>query len=223
MRIVVLGAPGAGKGTHCKRIADKYRLMHLSSGDILRRERAEGTELGKKAQSYMDAGTLVPDDLIVKMMSNAIANAGPAGYVLDGFPRTVNQAKALDESLAGGKSGIDIVINLQVDDGVVLDRITGRRSCPKCGAVYHVRNMPPKNDGVCDLDGTKLVQRPDDTAEVVKNRLATYYQQTAPVVEYYESKRTVYDIDANKDADTVAAVIFRKLDSLGGKAKRKSR
>jgi adenylate kinase len=223
MRIVVLGAPGAGKGTHCKRIADKYKLMHLSSGDILRRERAEGTELGKKAQSYMDAGTLVPDDLIVKMMSNAIANAGPAGYVLDGFPRTVNQAKALDESLAGGKSGIDIVINLQVDDGVVLDRITGRRSCPKCGAVYHVRNMPPKNDGVCDLDGTKLVQRPDDTAEVVKNRLATYYQQTEPVVEYYKSKRTVYDIDANKDADTVAAVIFRKLDSLGGKAKRKSR
>jgi len=223
MRIVVLGAPGAGKGTHCKRIADKYRLVHLSSGDILRRERAEGTELGKKAQSYMDAGTLVPDDLIVKMMSNAIANAGPAGYVLDGFPRTVNQAKALDESLACGRSGIDIVINLEVDDGVVLDRITGRRSCPKCGAVYHVRNMPPKKDGVCDLDGTKLVYRPDDTDEVVKNRLATYYQQTEPVVEYYKSKRTVYDIDANKDADSVAVIIFRKLDTLAGKAGRKSR
>jgi len=223
MRMVVLGAPGAGKGTHCKRIADKYRLVHLSSGDILRRERAEGTELGKKAQSYMDAGTLVPDDLIVKMMSNAIADAGPAGYVLDGFPRTVNQAKSLDESLAGGKSGIDIVANLEVDDGVVLDRITGRRSCPKCGAVYHVRNMPPKKDGVCDLDGTKLVQRPDDTEEVVRNRLATYYQQTEPVVDYYKSKRPVYDIDANKDADSVAAVIFRKLDTLAGKAGRKSR
>jgi len=223
MRIVVLGAPGAGKGTHCKRIAERYRVVHLSSGDILRRERAEGTDLGKKAQGYMDAGTLVPDDLIVQMMSNAIAKAGPAGYVLDGFPRTVNQAKALDESLAGGTGGIDIVINLQVDDNVVLDRITGRRSCPKCGAVYHVRNMPPKRDEVCDLDGTKLVQRPDDTAEVVKNRLATYYQQTEPVVEYYKSKRTVHDIDANKDADSVAGVIFRKLDALAGKAGQRPR
>lgn len=223
MRIVVLGAPGAGKGTHCKRIADRYRVVHLSSGDILRRERAEGTELGKKAQSYMDAGTLVPDDLIVEMMSQAIQKAGSAGYVLDGFPRTVNQAQSLDESLAGARGGIDIVVNLQVDDGVVLDRITGRRSCPKCGAVYHVRNMPPKKDNVCDLDGTKLVQRPDDTEEVVKNRLATYYKQTEPVVAYYKSKRTVHDIDANGDADAVAAVIFRKLDGLAGKAGKRSR
>jgi adenylate kinase len=223
MRIVVLGAPGAGKGTHCKRIADRYRVVHLSSGDILRRERAEGTELGKKAQSYMDTGTLVPDDLIVAMMSNAIAKAGSTGYVLDGFPRTVNQATALDESLAGGTGGIDIVINLQVDDGVVLDRITGRRSCPTCGAVYHVRNMPPKRDEMCDLDGTTLVQRPDDTEQVVKNRLATYYQQTEPVVEYYKSRRTVHDTDANKDADSVAAVIFRKLDTLAGKAGRRPR
>jgi adenylate kinase len=223
MRIVVLGAPGAGKGTHCKRIADRYRVVHLSSGDILRRERAEGTELGKKAQSHMDAGTLVPDDLIVAMMSNAIAEAGAAGYVLDGFPRTVNQAEALDESLAAGKGGIDIVVNLQVDDSVVLDRITGRRSCPTCGAVYHVRNMPPKRDEACDLDGTKLVQRPDDTEQVVENRLATYYQQTEPVVEYYKSKRTVHDIDANKDADSVAVVIFRELDPLAGKAGRRPR
>jgi adenylate kinase len=223
MRIVVLGAPGAGKGTHCKRIADRYHVVHLSSGDILRRERAEGTELGKKAQSYMDAGTLVPDDLIVQMMSNAVQQTGSKGYVLDGFPRTVNQANALDESLAGAKGGIDVVVNLLVDDGVVLDRITGRRSCPKCGAVYHVRNMPPKQADVCDLDGTKLVQRADDTEKVVKNRLATYYQQTEPVVEYYKSKRTVHDIDANTDADTAAAVIFRKLDALAGKAGRRSR
>jgi adenylate kinase len=223
MRIVVLGAPGAGKGTHCKRIADRYRVVHLSSGDILRRERAEGTELGKKAQNYMDAGTLVPNDLIVQMMSQAVQKAGSAGYVLDGFPRTVNQAKALDESLADAKGGIDIVVNLQVDDGVVVDRIAWRRSCPKCGAVYHVRNMPPKKDNVCDLDGTKLVQRPDDTEEVVKNRLATYYKQTEPVVEYYKSKRTVHDLDANGDADAVAAVIFRKLDALDGKAGRRSR
>jgi adenylate kinase len=217
MRIVVLGAPGAGKGTHCKRVAERYHVAHLSSGDILRRERADGTKLGKQAQSYMDAGTLVPDDLIVQMMSRAVRKAGSSGYVLDGFPRTVNQAQALEESLAGDHGGIDVVINLEVDDNVVVERITGRRSCPKCGAVYHVKNMPPKVDDVCDLDGTRLVQRPDDTEEVVRNRLETYYRQTEPVVDYYRTKRTVHDIDANKDADTVAAVIFRMLDAPAGK------
>jgi len=216
MRIVLLGAPGAGKGTHCKRVADRYGIVHLSSGDILRRERAEGTELGKKAQQYMDAGALVPDDLIVEMMIRAIAQA-PAGYVLDGFPRTVNQAEVLDRSLVEKKQEIDAVINLEVDDRVVLERITGRRSCPKCGTVYHVKNMPPKVDELCDKDGTKLIQRPDDTEEVVRNRLETYYRQTKPVVDYYRARRTVYDIDANGDADIVAAKIFEKLDPLSKK------
>jgi adenylate kinase len=218
MRIVLLGAPGAGKGTHCKRIADRYGVVHLSSGDILRRERAEGTELGKKAQGYMDAGALVPDDLIVEMMTKAVRQA-PAGYVLDGFPRTVNQAEVLDKSLAAQKTGIDMVLNLRVNDNVVLERITGRRSCPKCGAVYHVKNMPPKVSGICDKDGAPLVQRPDDTAEVVRNRLQTYYRQTEPVVDYYKTGRTVHDLDADGDADSVAAVIFRKLDPLTGKKK----
>ncbi len=222
MRVVLLGAPGAGKGTHCKRIADRYGVAHLSSGDILRRERAAGTELGKKAQSYMDAGALVPDDLIVEMMTQAIREAS-AGYVLDGFPRTVNQAEVLDQSLAAQKAGIDLIINLRVSDDVVLERITGRRSCPKCGSVYHVKNMPPKVPGVCDRDGTPLVQRPDDTEEVVRNRLATYYRQTEPVVDYYKARRTVVDIDADGDADAVAAVIFQKLDPLvkkkGGRKK----
>jgi adenylate kinase len=224
MRIVLLGAPGAGKGTHCKRIADRYGLVHLSSGDILRRQRAEGTELGQQAQGYMDAGALVPDDLIVAMMTRAIGQAA-AGYVLDGFPRTVNQAEVLDQSLAAQKTGIDMVLNLGVDDPVVVERITGRRSCPKCGAVYHVRNMPPKAAGVCDRDGTPLVQRPDDTEEVVRNRLETYYRQTEPVVEYYRAGRTVDDIDANGDADAVADVIFRRLDPLAKKpgGRRKSR
>ena len=220
MRIVLLGAPGAGKGTHCKRIADRYGIVHLSSGDILRRERAEGTELGKKAQSYMDAGALVPDDLIVEMMSKAIRQAS-AGYVLDGFPRTVNQAEVLDKSLAAQKMTIDMVLNLRVSDGVVVERITGRRSCPKCGAVYHVKNMPPKAAGVCDRDGAPLVQRPDDTEEVVRNRLETYYRQTEPVVEYYRARRTVHDIDADGDPDTVAAVIFGKLDPLVRKTGRR--
>jgi len=214
MRVVLLGAPGAGKGTHCKRIVTRYGLLHLSSGDILRRERAEGRELGKKAQSYMDAGTLVPDDLIVEMMSKAIQGAPGRGYVLDGFPRTVKQAEALDRALAKSKSGIDVVINLQVDDRVVVERITGRRSCPKCGAVYHVKNMPPKREGICDHDGAALVQRPDDTAEVVKNRLATYYEQTEPVVEYYKTRRDVRDVPADGEADAVAATLFEELDAL---------
>ncbi|OHB64945.1 MAG: adenylate kinase [Planctomycetes bacterium RBG_13_62_9] len=216
MRIVVLGAPGAGKGTHCKRIAESYGVVHLSSGDILRRERAEGTKLGKQAQSYMDAGTLVPDDVIVQMMSEAVGKLAGRGYVLDGFPRTVKQAQALDDSLAAGEAGIDLVINLKVSDNVVVERITGRRSCPTCGAVYHVKNMPPKVDGICDLDGAKLVQRPDDTEEVVRNRLETYDRQTEPVVNYYKARRTVHDIDADKAADSVAAMIFRKLDALAG-------
>jgi len=218
MRIVLLGAPGAGKGTHCKRIADRYGVLHLSSGDILRRERAVGTELGRKAQGYMDAGALVPDELVVEMMSRAMKDAS-AGVVLDGFPRTVNQAEVLDKALAAKGGGIDVVMNLVVDDGVVVARITGRRSCPKCGAVYHVKNMPPKVAGVCDKDGAALVQRPDDTEEVVRNRLETYYRQTEPVVDYYKSKRTVDDIDASGDADVVAKVIFEKLDRLAGKKK----
>jgi adenylate kinase len=213
MKVVLLGAPGAGKGTHCKRIVDRYRVAHLSSGDILRRERGAGTELGKKAQSYMDAGALVPDELIVEMMTRAI-RAAAAGYVLDGFPRTVNQAEVLDKSLAAQSTGIDMVVNLRVSDDVVLDRITGRRSCPQCGAVYHVRNMPPRTPGVCDRDGTPLVQRPDDTEEVVRNRLETYYRQTEPVVDYYKARQTVLDVDADGEADAVAAEIFRKLDPL---------
>jgi adenylate kinase len=216
MRIVLLGAPGAGKGTHCKRIAERYGLLHLSSGDILRRERAEGTELGKKAQSYMDKGALVPDDLIVAMMSRAMKNAS-AGFVLDGFPRTVNQAEVLDKALKTQGVSIDKVINLLVDDRVVVDRITGRRSCPTCGAVYHVKNMPPKADGICDKDGIRLVQRPDDTEEVVRNRLETYYRQTEPVVGYYKAGRTVDDVDAGGDADVVAQGIFRMLDPLAKK------
>lgn len=214
MRVVLLGAPGAGKGTHCKRIVARYGLLHLSSGDILRRERAEGSDLGRQAQSYMDAGTLVPDDLIVAMMSKAVKAAPSAGLVLDGFPRTVNQAEALDRALSDNGDDIDLVINLDVSDDVVVERITGRRSCPRCGAVYHVKNMPPKEDGVCDAEGAELVQRPDDTAEVVKNRLATYYEQTMPVVDYYKARRGVDDVDANGDADVVAELLFAKLDAL---------
>ena len=214
MRVVLLGAPGAGKGTQCKRIVERYGLQHLSSGDILREQRAAGTELGKKAQSYMDSGALVPDGIIVEMMIEAIKKSPTAGFILDGFPRTVNQAGQLDKLLADGEQDIDVIINLQVDDRIIEERMTGRRSCPKCGAVYHIRNLKPKVDGICDKDGTKLIQRPDDRPEVVENRLKTYHQQTEPLVDYYKDSRTVYDIDSNKSADKVSTFIFEKLDAL---------
>ena len=214
MRIVLLGAPGAGKGTQCKRIVAKYGLLHLSSGDILRQERAAGSELGKKAQRYMDSGALVPDEIIVKMMAGAIREAPKADFVLDGFPRTANQASEFDKSLASNGEKMDIVLNLKIDDRIVAERMTGRRSCPKCGAVYHIENLKPKVEGICDKDGSKLIQRPDDSPEVVANRLKTYHLQTEPVVDYYKNNNVVYDIDANKDADEVGALVFEKLDAL---------
>jgi adenylate kinase len=216
MRIILLGAPGAGKGTQCKYIVERYGLMHLSSGDILRQERAAGTELGQKAQQYMDSGALVPDDLIVEMMAEAIKKAPKAGFVLDGFPRTVNQANALDASLESCGEKIDAVVNLRVSEEVLINRITGRRICPKCSAVYHLKNLKPKKDGICDRDGAELVQRPDDTVKVVKERLRNYHRQTRPVVDYYKSKSSVQDIDANDDADRVSELIFESLDTLVG-------
>ena len=211
----MLGAPGAGKGTQCKRIVARYGLLHLSSGDILRQQRVEGTELGKTAQTYMDSGALVPDQIIVEMMADAIMKAPDAGFILDGFPRTVNQATELTKSLASANKKIDVIMNLQIDDQVVVKRMAGRRSCPQCGAVYNIERFKPKVEGVCDNDGTKLIQRPDDNAEVVANRLETYHLLTEPVVDYYKkNSSTVYDIDANKDAEEVIALVFVKLDAL---------
>jgi len=214
MKIVLLGAPGAGKGTQCKRIVGQYGLLHLSSGDILREQRAAGTELGKKAQSYMDSGGLVPDEIIVEMMIDAIKKASEAGFILDGFPRTVNQAVELEKSLSLNGQEIDAVLNLKIDEEMITKRMTGRRSCPQCGAVYHIENLKPKVEGVCDNDGTELIQRPDDSPEVVANRLKTYHHQTEQVVDYYRNNGTVYDIDANKNADEVSVLIFEKLNSL---------
>jgi len=215
MRIVLLGAPGAGKGTQCKRISVRYGLLHLSSGDILRQERAAGTELGKKARGYMDSGGLVPDEVIVEMMAEAIKKASQkTGLVLDGFPRTVNQAVKLDESLTGNGQRIDVVLNLNIEQEVVSERMTGRRSCPKCGAVYHIKNLKPKVEGKCDNDGAELVQRPDDSLDVVKNRFRAYHEQTKPVVDYYKNNNTVYDIDANRVVDEVSTLVFAILDTL---------
>ena len=214
MKLVLLGAPGAGKGTQCKSIVERYNLLHLSSGDILRQERAEGTELGKKAQNYMDSGALVPDEIIIEMMAKAIEKAPVAGFVLDGFPRTVNQAAELDKALLASGQQIDAVLNLEIEDQVVTKRITGRRSCPECGAVYHIENLKPKTEGICDKDGTELVQRPDDTEQVLANRLETYHRQTEPLVDYYKKNGTVYDFDADRDPDDVRASMVEKLDVL---------
>jgi adenylate kinase len=214
MRIVLLGAPGAGKGPQCKNLVSRYGLLHLSSGDILRKERSEGTELGKKAQSYMDSGELVPDQIIIEMMAKAIGKAPEEGFILDGFPRTVNQAKELDKTLSQNNQEIDAVINLEIDDSVITRRMTGRRSCPKCGAVYHIENMKPKVDNICDNDGTELIQRPDDSPEVVLNRLETYHRQTEPLVDYYKKSSTVFDINGDRNPDEVKKDIFENLESL---------
>ena len=204
MRIVLLGAPGAGKGTQATRLASQFRLAHLSSGDILRAERAAGTELGRKAQSYMDSGGLVPDDVIVAMMAEAMRKAeGAGGYLLDGFPRTRAQAEALDAQLAQAGSRLDAAIELEVSDEVVVRRLSGRRSCPVCGSVYHVENIPPKKEGYCDKGCGQLVQRKDDTPEVVKNRLATYHKLTAPISAYYRDKGILHTVDG---ADTLVRI-----------------
>jgi adenylate kinase len=216
MKLILLGPPGAGKGTQCKRIIDKYGMAHMSSGDILRAERKANSELGQKAQGYMDSGALVPDDLIIDMMIGAIKNA-PAGYVLDGFPRTVAQGEGLDAALEKAGEKIDAIVNLQVPDEPIMGRMTGRRSCPECGAVYHVVNLKPKTDGQCDKGCGALVQRKDDTPEVVSHRLKTYHEQTAAVVGYYQEKgNTILDIDANQDIDKVTASVLGKLDALNG-------
>jgi len=216
MKLILLGPPGAGKGTQCKRIIDKYGVAHLSSGDILRAERKANSELGQKAQGYMDSGALVPDELIIDMMIAAIKKA-PSGYVLDGFPRTVVQGEGLDAALEKAGEKIDAIVNLQVPDEPILDRMTGRRSCPECGAVYHVVNLKPKVDGQCDTGCGALTQRKDDTPEVVSFRLKTYHEQTAAVVGYYQGKgSTILDIDANQDIDKVTASVLEKLDALNG-------
>ena len=217
MKLILLGPPGAGKGTQCKRIIDKYGMVHLSSGDILRAERKANSKLGEKAQSYMDSGGLVPDDLIIDMMIGAIKKAPATGYVLDGFPRTVVQGEGLDAALEKAGEKIDAIVNLQVPDEPIIARMTGRRSCPVCGAVYHVENLKPRVDGQCDKGCGELTQRKDDTPEVVSNRLKIYHEQTAVVVGYYQSKgNRILDVNANQDIDKVTVDVFEKLDALKG-------
>ena len=217
MIIIFLGPPGAGKGTQCKVLVERYRLGHLSSGDCLRRERENDTGLGRQAQSFMDSGRLVPDELIVSMMIKEIENFnGKAGLVLDGFPRTLGQARELDQALRRVGKKIDAVLNLQVDDKQLEQRITGRRSCPVCGAAYHITFNRPQKEGLCDADGAALVQRRDDTRQVVRQRIKTYHQQTSPLIAYYQQKGIIHHLNGNahigKVTDRMCWIIDRDAD-----------
>ena len=219
-RIVLMGPPGAGKGTQAKRLVEKFGFVHLSSGDIFRAEKAGGSDLGRKLAEYMNAGNLVPDGVVVEMMAKAItaADSQGAGLMLDGFPRTVPQAEALDRQLSAAGKPLDGVLVITCQDDPIVARITGRRSCPKCGRVYHVQYMPPKVDDMCDdCAGTKLVQRADDKEEVVRDRLKAYYSQTQPVIGYYRKsgKVKVVEVDGNGSPDSVTASLAEAVGALG--------
>ena len=199
--LVFLGPPGAGKGTQAKRLAKDLGLVHISTGDILREAVKNQTPLGRKAKEYMDRGELVPDDLIIALIEEVMPSEG--GVIFDGFPRTIAQAEALDEMLNRKGLKLDAVILFDVPDEVVVERLSGRRVCPGCGAVYHMKFNPPKKDEICDRCGTELIQREDDREEVVRNRLEVYRKQTAPLVEYYKRKGILIRLDASKEIDEV--------------------
>ena len=196
LRTILLGPPGAGKGTQAVNIVDKYGVPHISTGDIFRANIKNGTELGKRAQEYMNRGELVPDDLVIEIATTRLLEDDcKNGFLLDGFPRTVYQAEKLDEFLAAHGSKIDKVLDIAVEKEELITRLTGRRVCKACGASYHVVNIPPKTEGICDRCGGELIQRADDTIETVTNRIDVYEKQTKPLVDYYEKAGNIAHID----------------------------
>lgn len=212
MKIIMLGAPGAGKGTQAKKIAAKYQIPHISTGDIFRANIKNGTELGMKAKSYMDAGGLVPDEITIGMLLDRIHEADcENGYVLDGFPRTIPQAESLTEALAGMDEKIDYAVNVDVPDENIISRMSGRRACLNCGATYHIVYNPPKQEGVCDVCGDKLVLRDDDKPETVQKRLSVYHDQTQPLIEYYEKAGVLKQVDGTQDMEAVFQDIVKIL------------
>lgn len=212
MKIIMLGAPGAGKGTQAKMLSEKYQIPHISTGDIFRANIKENTELGKKAKSYMDQGLLVPDELVVDLVVDRMAKEDcKNGYVLDGFPRTIPQAESLTAALEKLNEKVDYALNIEVPDEVIVDRMSGRRSCSKCGAIFHVVTIPPKQDGICDVCGAELTQRDDDKAETVKKRLEVYHEQTAPLIEYYNRQNVLLDIDGTIELNEVFNTILKTL------------
>jgi len=220
LRVLLMGPPGAGKGTQAERLVEAFGITHLSSGDIFRAEKASGSELGRRMAKFMDAGELVPDEIVVEVMVKAvIERPGRSGLLLDGFPRTVPQAESLDGELDKARRPLDAVVLIVADDDLIVERITGRRSCPKCGKVYHVRNMPPKTENVCDSCGERLIHRSDDVESVVRERLVAYYKQTEPVIAYYRSRPglAVMEFDGSGAPDAVGAEIVQSLSALASK------
>lgn len=213
MRLILLGPPGAGKGTQAQRLADSAGIVQLSTGDMLRAAVAAGTEIGKQAKAVMEAGELVSDEIVVGIISDRIDEPDCAnGFILDGFPRTVAQAEALDTMLSEKGLKLDAVVEMQVDDGVLVDRVSGRYTCAKCGAGYHDRNLQPKVDGVCDRCGsTEFSRRADDNAETVSARLAAYHEQTAPLLPYYEARGVLKSIDGMAAIDSVTEQLKQAL------------
>ena len=211
-KIIMLGAPGAGKGTQAKRLADKYGIPHISTGDIFRANIKNGTELGKKAKAFMDAGALVPDELTVDLVMDRLAQADCAGgFILDGFPRTINQAEKLTEALEKGSGEIDWAVDIEVPDEDIVVRMSGRRVCGACGASYHTVHHPPKTEGICDNCGEALQIRADDKEETVRKRLEVYHDQTQPLIDYYKAKEKVMEIDGTQPMDAVFDEIADRL------------
>ena len=213
-RLILLGPPGAGKGTQAVRIAEKYHIPHISTGDIFRKNVKEGTPLGKKAKEYMEKGELVPDELVVALVNDRLTEAYcKDGFLLDGFPRTVFQAQEFDKFLAENGMGDILVIDIQVDEEELMERMIGRRVCRACGAPYHVKNMPPKEEGICDLCGGEVYQRADDTEETVRNRFQVYNKQTMPLIEYYEKAGNIAHIEGVGGLDDVFAAIVKAIEA----------
>ena len=208
MKIIMLGAPGAGKGTQAKKIAEKYGIPHISTGDIFRANIKNQTELGMKAKAYMDQGALVPDELTLELIMDRFTNDDcKNGYVLDGFPRTIPQAEVLDKALTELGDKIDYAINVDVPDENIIKRMGGRRACLTCGATYHMEHIPPKTEGICDKCGQELVLRDDDKPETVKNRLDVYHKQTQPLIDFYSNKGVLKTVDGTVDMKEVFAAI----------------
>ncbi|MBQ7926961.1 MAG: adenylate kinase [Lachnospiraceae bacterium] len=213
MKIIMLGAPGAGKGTQAKMIAEKYQIPHVSTGDIFRANIKNGTELGMEAKKYMDQGQLVPDELTVKILLDRVAQADCAnGYVLDGFPRTIPQAEVLDKALTELGESIDYAVDVNVPDENIVRRMSGRRACLACGATYHIAHIPPKKEGICDTCGQELVLRDDDKPETVLKRLQVYHEQTQPLIDFYTAKGVLRTVDGTVDMKDVFGAIVSILE-----------
>ena len=214
LRAVLLGPPGAGKGTQAAKVIEKYNVPHISTGDIFRANIKEGTELGKKAQGYINEGKLVPDELVVDLVTDRLQQDDcKDGFLLDGFPRTILQAEQLDEFLSKNGQKLDIVLNFKVRKDVLVERISGRRVCKACGASFHVVNVPPKKEGICDRCGGALIQRKDDNRETVENRINVYESETAVLIGYYEKQGVLVDFDGEKSHEEVFADVVKAIEA----------